>query len=391
MSNKNNINQLVLRDSKTYKSLYDWFISWEEKNGEPNDGGLIPYDGHRSFTFKDLKYFSVIQRRKDYENQPKLKYTKGRRFVGYVDPSDPHYDTSYHFIDGGVIEEIRVQIEDVEYKENETEFPRGRFWYEFGGTHQVDDFHEEERNNSLTIYIGLDKNSFDSLFDEFKNNKIGKLSLKIDGPVDGFYSDWSPEWNTYFISILTDDDRDKLINKSKNKIEPPTLGTFDKFIIINENHVILSQNNDKKLDDLKIEDHEPIDDQESDQKEETIINEEMFSYFENSSKEVIKVLREIRSLSVPRRNITEEIELIKSEIDYLNETIKEKRETRNVLIGYGILTIWIYGLGLIFLIISLFIHMKISNLKDDVKKLNSKWNGYINLQSKFESIETNDL
>ena len=50
-------------------------------------------------------------------------------------------------------------------------------------------FHEEERNDSLFIYIGLDKKSFESLYNEYKDNNLGELYYN-DGPIDGFYSEW---------------------------------------------------------------------------------------------------------------------------------------------------------------------------------------------------------
>ena len=168
MSSEENEYQIVLRDSTKLKNLYDWFIQIEDSNGKTHkfSRDLIPYKYSRSFIFKDLKYYSNLERKTDYKNRPKLIYSKKRGFTGKLDPQTIFYYTNYSFIDGGKIEEISIQIEEVEYNDEEEELSRGTFWYEFGGTHEVCDFHEEERNDSLFIYIGLDKDSFESLYNE---------------------------------------------------------------------------------------------------------------------------------------------------------------------------------------------------------------------------------
>ena len=51
----------------------------------------------------------------------------------------------------------------------------------------------------------------------------------------------------------------------------------------------------------------------------------MFTSIKDSSNEIIKLLKEIKLYSFPYCNLSEKIELIETEIYYLNESIEKKR------------------------------------------------------------------
>lgn len=240
--------KLDLKKEDEFKTLYSWFISEVDQEGNVIGGfteKCIPYPWTVNFQIKNIYYQTDIELENEIDNKSSklgesYKIHRGERIFGNLKIDEHYYDTKLSMFG------TNRRIEDISLNINKVEEEYCHIWGCPSYSTEVN-FRNDTVSDCIEISVGLKENDYQDIVERIKDKSINSYFISLKN-VNGFYSPWSPEVSTPEIKVLTEEHE---INIHEDILpddyELPRLGSVGNFTMLSRFAYELM--NDEKLDD----------------------------------------------------------------------------------------------------------------------------------------------
>lgn len=219
-------NKIFLKQESKNKSLYLWSLQEYDSSDNNIKGPQIPFVHSVCFTATELTrcYSIELQKRRELNESSECIVAKLR--PGIFCDSEIIHDVVYSmFGTNRTINEYSLKIYEI--LENDDK-ERCYLWGSVGYDVEID-FEKTERDDIIEICLELTSDRFRKILEQIESGCIDKLDLYMKG-VSGFYSEWSPSINTFYIKVLAQsDDMQKIQKNADCSINPSRLGEVADF------------------------------------------------------------------------------------------------------------------------------------------------------------------